>query len=298
MLEVQIGEDAIRIGPRFAVVFQRTLRIPDDGHTYPLPPGLGRFPIRKVSDFAERVPASWDKNGTFIPIYQREALWLGFEGTDWKPNAVKIAAGGINVVSGDRMDDVLRGDPQDYLVCPDQPWIDGFNTGDGRIRQFVAMPLGRGYTIEGALTGAETVGGIQFLVFEPKPGRFPDEPPLRRGPASRGLAGLEAPSEDAEMGLGAGGQMKQRLYPDRHGLESWDRGQRGAAAVYLVNSADYLAITGDQPPPTPVDARAYAEAGLPWFDLYDEDRGDVPAAERLADARTIEQRDRELGEGT
>ena len=29
MLEVEIGEDAIRIGPRFAVVFQRTLRLPD-----------------------------------------------------------------------------------------------------------------------------------------------------------------------------------------------------------------------------------------------------------------------------
>jgi hypothetical protein len=297
MLEVEIGEDAIRIGPRFAVVFQRTLRLPDDGQTYPLPPGLGRFPIRKVRDFPGRVPASWDADGAFIPIYQREALWLGFEGTDWKPNAVKIAAGGINVVSGHPMDDVLRDDPQDYLVCPIQPWLDGFNTGDGRIRQFVAMPLGAGYTIEGALTGAETVGGIQLLVFEPKPGRFPDEPPPRRGPQGRGLAGLESASTGAEMGLGAGGQMTQRLYPDRHGVESWDRDRRGGATVYLVNSADYLAVTGDQPPPTPVDARAYAEAGLPWFALYDEERGDVSAAERLADARTVEERDRERGAG-
>ena len=28
--------------------FQRTLRIPDDDTTYPLPPGLGRFPLRHV----------------------------------------------------------------------------------------------------------------------------------------------------------------------------------------------------------------------------------------------------------
>ena len=33
----------------FRIDFQRTLRIPDDGHEYPLPAGLGRR-IRKRSD--------------------------------------------------------------------------------------------------------------------------------------------------------------------------------------------------------------------------------------------------------
>lgn len=28
-----------------SIDFQRTLRIPDDNREYPLPPGLGRFPI-------------------------------------------------------------------------------------------------------------------------------------------------------------------------------------------------------------------------------------------------------------
>ena len=32
------------------IEFQRTLRIPDDGRHYPLPPGLGRFPIRHLDD--------------------------------------------------------------------------------------------------------------------------------------------------------------------------------------------------------------------------------------------------------
>ncbi len=30
--------------------FQRTLRIPDNGKTHPLPPGLGKFPLRHVDD--------------------------------------------------------------------------------------------------------------------------------------------------------------------------------------------------------------------------------------------------------
>ena len=82
--------------------------------------------------------------------------------------------GGINVISGEPPHNGLKADPQDYIVCPDQPWLDGINTGHGSIRQFVAMPLGKGYTVEAALTGTEKFGGIQLTVFEPKPGRFPD----------------------------------------------------------------------------------------------------------------------------
>ena len=32
-----------------AIDFQRTLRIPDDGDDYPLPPGLGSFPLRHLT---------------------------------------------------------------------------------------------------------------------------------------------------------------------------------------------------------------------------------------------------------
>jgi hypothetical protein len=38
------------------IQFQRTLRIPDDDREYPLPPGLGRFPMRQPSMAACR---SW-----------------------------------------------------------------------------------------------------------------------------------------------------------------------------------------------------------------------------------------------
>ena len=45
------------------IEFQRTLRIPDDGKHYPLPPGLGHFPLRLVDDFLLTVPESWKKSG-------------------------------------------------------------------------------------------------------------------------------------------------------------------------------------------------------------------------------------------
>ena len=100
MLQVKVAHDSVRIGRHFSVSFQRTLRIPEDGRTYPLPPGLGSFPIRRVADFADRVPASWrEHGGVFIPMYQREALWLSFNAADWRPNAVKIGIGKVNAIS-------------------------------------------------------------------------------------------------------------------------------------------------------------------------------------------------------
>ena len=136
--------------------FQRTLRIPDDDSIYPLPPGLGKFPIFRIEDFENRVPAQWKEHGgVFIPMYQREALWLNFDGAYWRPNAIKVAVGKIDAISGKRLHRRLNRTWQNYLVCPDQPWLDGINAGKGYIRQFVAMPLGMGYTVEGQLTGKE-----------------------------------------------------------------------------------------------------------------------------------------------
>jgi hypothetical protein len=295
MLNVTIDKEMISIGERFAVTFQRTLRIPEDGRAYPLPPGLGRFPVLKVEDYLDHVPQLWrERGGAFIPMYQREALWLGFHAAPWKPNAVKIAVGRVNAISGEPDDEALHADHQDYVVCPEQPWLDGIHTGHGLIRQFVAMPLGFGYTVEASMTGAEIFGGIQITVYEPKPGRFPDEPPIKpdAGPVR---AAMPKPGGIA-MGLGAGGTMKQKIYPDPYGLEVWDQDNYGRIFIHIINSAEFFAITGINPPPTPIDAKTYTEYGLPWFDLYDETKGDVLPSGRLAEAKTISARDAERKE--
>ncbi|MGK7873111.1 MAG: hypothetical protein AB4426_07300 [Xenococcaceae cyanobacterium] len=303
MLEVKVKANTIQIGERFSVSFQRTLRIPDDGKTYPLPPGLGTFPVCKVDDYAERVPVSWrEHGGVFIPMYQREALWLNFNGASWKPNAVKIAVGKINAVTGKPWHQKLQAGEQDYVVSPNQPWLDGINSGDGYIRQFVAMPLGMGYTVEGQVSGKEEFGGIQIIAFEPKPGRFPDEPPRKK--YSRSLITLgsanaafyaESVSEGGQMGLAAGGKMRQKIYPDPYGVDTWDETNYGRIYVHIVNSMMYREITGKEAPPTPVTARTYTENGLPWFDLYDEHKGDVPKSGILSQIKSVMGMDKEKG---
>lgn len=267
---------------------QRTLRIPNDGKIYPLPPGLGEFPIYKVSDYRHSVPHVWDQdNSVFIPMYQREALWLAFTAADWKPNAVMIDIGRVNAVSGESESDSLHSSPQNYVVCPGQPWLDGINSGQGSIRQFVAMPLGLGLTVEASITGKEEYGAIQIKVLEAKEGVFPDHPPKQRqsGPVrSASMAGTA-------MGLAAGGQMKQKIYPDPYGVDVWDPENFAEVTIHIVNSELFHEISGQKCPPTPVDAAAYTKSGFPWFDLYDENSADLSPPENLTKVKSLNDSD-------
>ena len=285
-LSVKTHGDRLRIGD-LEVTFERTLRIPDDGNTYPLPPGLGAFPIRKVEDYAERVPQSWrEKGGVFIPMYQREALWMSFHCPQLM--AVKVGVGKVDALSGRRWNERLTKRPQNYLVCPDQPWLDGINAGDGFIRQFVAMPLGMGYTVEGQLTGKEEEGGIQIKAFKSKL-------PPQSFDRFESVAMMAAP--DASMGLGAGGKMKQEIYRDEYGIDTWDAESSGRVFIHIVNSMAWRDITGEEPPPTPISASLYTEYGFPWFDLYDEGKDDIKGSDVLGGVKTVKEIDDDKGFG-
>jgi hypothetical protein len=296
MTTTRVEADRLMLG-ELTITFQRTLRIPDDGRTYPLPPGLGAFPLRRVDDYRDRVPAEWvERGGVFLPMYQREAMWLSFSRTWWKPCALKVGIGKVCALTGEPWSEDLHGDEQDYLVTPAQPWLDGICVGKGKIRQFVAMPLGMGYTIEGQLTGEERFGGIQLKLFEPKPGRFVPPPPppcaARAPSAMRGSFAASAPpracaAPAGQMGLAAGGRMEQKIYPDPHGLVCWDRDNTARVFVHIVNTELWREITGERPPETPVTAREYRRHGLPWFELYDEQLPALEGSEKLRGVKGV-----------
>lgn len=177
-LPVFVEGDSIRIGRHFKVKFCRTLRVPDDGKDYPLPAGLGCFPLHAVADYANRVPSDWlETGGFFLPMYQSEAMYLEFSGQSWRPNIAKVGVGRINAVTGKAWNENISAVEQDYLLCPHQRWLDGINAGQGFVRQFVAMPLGQGYTIEEQVTDECRYGGIQIAAFSAKPGIFPEIDP-------------------------------------------------------------------------------------------------------------------------
>jgi hypothetical protein len=110
---------------------------------------------------------------------EREALWINFECQ--KSYAIRIHVGNVNIVSGEpkvptlatelRRRQLLKQEKsiQDYIVVPDQKWIDGVATETGQVRQFVAMPIATGCSIEAQMNGEESIAGIQFDImrFDP-----------------------------------------------------------------------------------------------------------------------------------
>ncbi|MFO0967573.1 MAG: hypothetical protein U0793_18595 [Gemmataceae bacterium] len=286
---------------KLSMDFQRTLRIPDDDKTYPLPPGLGRFPLRHVDDFAETVPASWvEHGGVMFPMFQSEALWLCLH-ADYVtqqgayPFAIKVATGKIDAVTGKDWSQGLHRGPQDYMVAPRQPWLDGYCVEKGVIRQFVAMPLGAGYSAEEQITGKAEHGGLQIIAYPMKAEVFE-----RRFPRINRRVGDGDPSGHLEalsytlsaprclsMGLAPGGRMKQEIYEDPFDLSDWDLDHSSRCFVHLANSLHWRAITGEASPTMPPTAKQYSQAGLPWFDYYDEASKPVHGSGILAKLKSV-----------
>lgn len=308
--------DGDRLGFRFpnvhenancSIEFQRTLRIPDNDRDYPLPPGLDRFPLRHLDDYTARLPEDWQKRGGVIaPMHQSEAMWINFESRRNRflnqpyPFAVKIATGKICAITGDAWVNHLNADPQDYVVLPEQPWLDGYCIEKGTVRQFVAMPMGDGYTVEEQLTGASEHGGLQIVAYPMKAERY-EELIMPRDNARSVLyfqtsACRLDTSERLEMGLAPGGRMKQEIYDDPYGIDAWNQDHPSRCFVTVVNSAQWMAVTGEPPPTRPPTARQYTEAGLPWFDYYGGDAEVITGAEKLSGIKSVAQIAGEMGD--
>ena len=289
-----------------SVTFQRTLRIPDDDKTYPLPPGLGNFPMKLIDEFRERVPANWvEHGGVMLPMYQSEALWISFRSPTVRdrntryPFAVKVATGKVSAVTGKEWKEGLT--EKDYLVVPPQPWLDGYVVKEGEIRQFVAAPLGWGFTAEEQITEKAEHGGLQIEVFPMDPKIFDEKfpkiehkPEFRSLSATRGLRRCAMRSRkstsngiSADMGLAPGGKMKQQIFKDTHGLEAWKTSARARCFVHLANSLAWRAITGQEAPATPITAETYTNSKYPWFDHYRDDVEALGGSEKLAELKSV-----------
>ena len=169
------------------------------------------------------------------------------------------------------------------MVCPKQPWFDGFNVGKGSIRQFVAMPLGSGYTVEEQITNNAEHGGIQIIVY---PMKNEDWNKIKPKPVKHNIhkfsmircssaGGAEKftgiTPQSAEMGLGAGGMMKQDIYKDTYGLDVWDMENSLRVFVHLVNSHQYQLITGKKSPNKAPNRSIYQSYSYPWYEYYSDE---------------------------
>ncbi len=314
----RIDGNCLLLGGGVRVRFIRTLRLPESG-THPLPPGLGEFPVRRITDFPDTAPPQWlARGGVMLPVYLREAMWLSFAGTR-EPAALQVGVGKVCAVSGEPWSGGLTRRPQNYVVLPRQPWLDGINSGKGTVRQFVAVPLGLGATVEGQVTGEESWGGVQLQSFHLAPGVLeawreeqraraereakaraaygqagpggvpmpPSAPAMAFGAPAAPPAQAGAAPRAAAMGLGVGGTMRQEVYQDDRPLSDWAGAPAGRVFVHLVTPPEWRRITGEAAPPSPVDRAAYTRAGLPWFDYYDEGAADLSPTDALGGVKPV-----------
>jgi ubiquitin len=299
-------------------------------------------------------------------------MWIRFHASE--RFAIKIYVGGVNAVSGEPSTDTEQTRArrykllsehksiQDYVVTPNQLWLDGIASQDGTVRQFVAMPLGSGYTVEAQITGADLVGGLQVEVVPAKesppiPRTLYRNPIIAKPPGTphftievHSLTGkamafsvsklhtidevksliqdedgippdqqrlvyagrqLEDPRSlgdykippgsvlhlvlrlrgggpvEPEMGVAAGGLIKQTVVKDNNDPTIWETDKGTIFNVQILNSAAFEAVTGEAPPTTPVTVKTYAENGYPYYDIFDEKpsgiKGDFSGVQSVAE---------------
>jgi hypothetical protein len=164
--------------------------------------------------------------------------------------------------------------------------LDGYCVEKGVIRQFVAMPLGQGFSVEEQITGEAEHGGLQIVAY---PMKAEVAEKLRRPSTVLRLpSGLSETKtmfrkvSDADMGLAPGGRMIQDIHDDPYGMAAWDLRHSARCFVTIANTEAWQEISGEAPPTQPPSAKSYNEAGLPWFEHYDADPKPVRGSDRLA----------------
>lgn len=293
---------SVQLGP-LSVTLHRTVRMPEGREAGNLPPSLGVFEVHKVADHKSKCPTGWDAEGVFVPLHDVEAMWLSFRSSE--PVAILCGAGGVNALTGQKLGTKLEKD--NYMVAPPQPWIDGWKDQDDQVYQFVGTRYqgGEGKTVGEQLLGKESVSGaIGLAVFVAKDRAklkqvgVPSHGPvlttkgMKGGPQGQsvggahccfsdpgealvdydGLSGGRGDAGFAEMGVGKGGSILQKIYPDPHGLDVWSESPAAVTAIYFVDAKTFSAITGLPMPPLPATFQYYYGH---YFKVADQGMGDV-----------------------
>lgn len=100
------------------------------------------------------------------------------------------------------------------------------------------------------------------------------------------------------MSFGAGGMIKQAINEDRNNPRIWDVERAKVFNVQVLNAAHFEHITKMMAPPTPVDVKVYAAAGLPFFDIFNEVQTDIHGHDEFKTIKSVSVLDGMFGVGT
>jgi hypothetical protein len=115
------------------------------------------------------------------------------------------------------------------------------------------------------------------------------------GDALMSYAVMETMSSVPDMGLGAGGRMKQEIYEDSQAFQDWELRHRSRCFVHLVNSLVWRQITDTEPPTAPLTSEDYRRRGIPWFDYYGGDARALESTGELEGVKSVAELGKEKG---
>ena len=72
------------------------------------------------------------------------------------------------------------------------------------------------------------------------------------------------------MSIAPGGLIEQAIVKDPYEASKWDMPRALCFNVQILNSDRFRTITGLEAPSSPISAQTYADHGLPYFEIYDE----------------------------
>lgn len=78
-----------------------------------------------------------------------------------------------------------------------------------------------------------------------------------------------------DMGIAAGGLIKQSVKRDRYAATSWEPDCTAVFNIQILNSECFRNVVGEAPPNTPISAATYAQHGFPYYKLWDEQSSGV-----------------------
>ena len=144
-------------------------------------------------------------------------------------------------------------------MLPEKSWLDSYCVEESVVRQFVAMPSSESYLVEEQLTGTADHGGLQIVACDMKAERHRD---LRSGAIGICMHQSMLSMCLKLMGLAPGGRIDQKAHGDVYELGAWGKGRGSRCFVSPLNSAQWMAVTGEQPPTKPPTAQEYSARGL------------------------------------
>ena len=189
-------------------------KLPDDGHTHPLPPGRS-IPVIPIHCLPG-CPEDWvrDSGSYVVPVKEDIGLWF-----DWRKDhandymtAVVPSVKGMNPITGQKVDKPdmeqyrdkcpvhdtpfahgrycekcdYKWPAQNYVSNPNTLWWDGFAQPDGTVRQFFFTADDAKDIASLAIGKENTMPAFGFAFF-----RYKKEMPVEPAPRARGFTGLK-----------------------------------------------------------------------------------------------------------